>query len=169
MPGLANSRRWSLLPEDQRAELELSARLGLSRLVARVLVARGFTDEASAREFLTPSLERDWLDPLVIPGMSSAADRVERAVRDHETVAVFGDFDVDGMSSTCLLTLALRELGVTVCPFIPHRFGEGYGLSREALDRVMGSCRPDLVVTVDNGIASPGRSSGSSRRGSTSW
>jgi single-stranded-DNA-specific exonuclease len=154
MPGLANSRRWSLLPEDQRAELELSARLGLSRLVARVLVARGFTDEASAREFLTPSLERDWLDPLVIPGMSSAADRVERAVRDHETVAVFGDFDVDGMSSTCLLTLALRELGVTVCPFIPHRFGEGYGLSREALDRVMGSCRPDLVVTVDNGIAS---------------
>lgn len=154
MPGLANSRRWSVLPVNRRAELELSGQLDLPPLVARVLVARGITKLAAAREFLTPSLDRDWLDPLVIPGMVEAADRVERAVRDHEVIAVFGDFDVDGMSSTCLLTLALRMLGATVEPYIPHRFGEGYGLSREALDRVIEGCHPDLVITVDNGIAS---------------
>ena len=154
MPGLADSRRWSVLPGDARAERALVEALGLAPLVARVLVARGISDPFAARAFLSPSLERDWEDPLLIPGMDEAVSRLERALDAHESIAVFGDFDVDGMSSTCLLTLALRRLGGDVHPFIPHRFGEGYGLSREALARVRESCEPDLVVTVDNGIAS---------------
>ena len=154
MSGLDQSRRWTVMPGDVPAERALAKELSLSPLVARVLVARGHASAEDARAFLDPSLERDWADPLEIPGMRAAADRVERAVRRGETIAVFGDFDVDGMTSTCLLTLALRRLGATVRPFIPHRFGEGYGLSREALDRVFSACEPDLVVTVDNGIAS---------------
>lgn len=154
MAGLSESRRWSVLASKPAAELELRRELGVTPLVARVLASRGFTDAASAREFLDPSLERDWLDPLIIPGMGDAAQRVERALDEHEVIAVFGDFDVDGMSSTCLLTLALRHLGAEVHPFIPHRFGEGYGLSREALGRVRETCEPSLVITVDNGIAS---------------
>jgi single-stranded-DNA-specific exonuclease len=118
------------------------------------MVARGIETPEAAHEFLSPSLERDWHDPLVIPGLSDVADRVEAALDAHETIAIFGDFDVDGMSSTCLLTLGLRALGADVHPFIPHRFDEGYGLSREALDRVVEGCHPDLVVTVDTGIAS---------------
>lgn len=153
MSGLANSRRWAVLAHDPAAERALADGLGVSALVARVLAARGVTDVAEARAFLTPSLERDWADPLLIPGMDAAVSRVERALDAHEAIAVFGDFDVDGMSSTCLLTLALRRLGADVHPFIPHRFGEGYGLSREALARVRAACSPDLVVTVDNGIA----------------
>lgn len=102
---------------------------------------------------MTPSLDRDWADPLIIPGMSVVADRVERAIRNHEHIAVFGDFDVDGITSTCLLTEALRTFGADVTPFIPHRFDEGYGLSRAALDRVNELARPQLIVTVDNGIA----------------
>ncbi len=153
MAGLAESRRWSVLPADAAAERVLAAELGVPPLVARVLVARGHADADDARAFLAPSLDASWEDPLCIPGMDAAATRLGRALDARETIAVFGDFDVDGMTSTCLLTLALRELGATVHPFIPHRFGEGYGLSREALARVREACDPDLVVTVDNGIA----------------
>ena len=154
MGGLAQSRRWSVLPEDPVRERALAEALAIPPLVARVLVARGHADAPDARAFLDASLDESWEDPLCIPGMGEVASRLERALDAHETVAVFGDFDVDGMTSTCLLTLALRELGATVHPFIPHRFGEGYGLSREALERVRSVCSPDLVVTVDNGIAS---------------
>lgn len=153
MGGLAQSRRWTVLPPDERSERALASELGIAPLLARVLVARGHADPDDARAFLEPSLDASWEDPLLIPGMEDAADRLERALDAGETIAVFGDFDVDGMTSACLLTLALRELGGAVYPFIPHRFGEGYGLSREALARVAESCDPDLLVTVDNGIA----------------
>lgn len=153
MSGLRESDRWHVLTGDAVAEHEVRAATGVTPLAARVMVARGIRTAAQAREFLTPSLERDWLDPRELPGLVPAADRVERAVRSHEVIAVFGDFDVDGMSSTCLLTLGLRELGAEVHPYIPRRFGEGYGLSAEALERVVEGCHPDLIVTVDNGIA----------------
>lgn len=153
MAGLADSLRWSVLDADEDAERSLAGELGVSRLTARVLVARGLTSAEEARAFLTPSLARDWADPLCIPGMGEAADRLEIALDRHETIAVFGDFDVDGMSATCLLTLALRRMGARVRPFIPDRFTEGYGLSQQALERVLAACDPDLIVTVDNGIA----------------
>ena len=155
MPALKDSRRWETLAQDRAAETALVRELGLPPLVARVLAARGIKDPAVAAEFLSPSLTRDWADPLVIPGMREVADRVELAISRGERIVVFGDFDVDGMTSTCLLTLALRRLGAAaVDPYIPHRFGEGYGLSEEALGRVISGSDPDLVITVDNGIAS---------------
>ena len=154
MSGLLDSKRWEVLPADPAMERSLAESLGVPSLVARVMVARGIRDVRQAQEFLHPSLERDWADPSLIPGLVEAADRVQRAVDGGERIAIFGDFDVDGMSSTCLLTLALRKLGVEVHPYIPHRFDEGYGLSREALDRVIEGSHPDLIITVDNGIAS---------------
>lgn len=154
MAGLNNSRRWEVLPRNISAEQGLVDGLGVSPLVARVMASRGLTDVGEARRFLSPSLERDWADPLDIPGMGEAADRVERALSTGERIAVFGDFDVDGMSATCLLTLALRHFGGVVAPYIPNRFGEGYGLSREALMRVIEGSHPSLIITVDNGIAS---------------
>ena len=153
MGGLIGSRRWDVLPSDDGAERKLVSALGISPLVARVLVARGYESVEEAQAFLSPSLERDWYDPMLIPGMGEAADRLERAIADGETIAVFGDFDVDGMSATCLLTLGLKDLGGDARPYIPNRFGEGYGLSEEALARVIEGCHPSLVLTVDNGIA----------------
>ncbi|MCH4054228.1 MAG: single-stranded-DNA-specific exonuclease RecJ [Atopobiaceae bacterium] len=154
MSGLYDSRRWDVLPGDHEAEERLIDETGIPPLAARVLVARGMRDPEEVRRFLTPSLERDWADPLLIPGLAEAAERVERAIKDGETIAIFGDFDVDGMSSTALLTLALRHLGANVSPYIPNRFEEGYGLSVAALERVTEDCHPGLIVTVDNGIAS---------------
>ena len=153
MASLETSHRWTVARRNPDLEAELAAGLGVPPLVARIMVARGIESVEAGRLFLTPSLERDWADPLIIPGMGEVADRMERALRAGETIAVFGDFDVDGITSTCLLTEALRELGGNVSPFIPHRFGEGYGLSREALDRVIEACSPSVVITVDNGIA----------------
>lgn len=154
MAGLGASDRWRVLEANPVVEQAIRQAFGVPALVARVLAARGYTDLDAVERLLTPSLERDWRDPSELPGMAEAADRVERAVRSGETIAVFGDFDVDGMSSASLLTLALRDLGAAVRAFIPRRFEEGYGLSAAALDRVVGSCSPDLIVTVDNGIAS---------------
>lgn len=153
MASLKTSHRWCIAPNNSELEAELVRGLSVAPLVARVMVAHGIADVEEGKRFLTPSLERDWTDPLIIPGMREVADRVERAIRSHETIAVFGDFDVDGITSTCLLTEAFRALGACVHPFIPHRFDEGYGLTQHALDRVIEACNPSLVITVDNGIA----------------
>ena len=153
MPSISTSRRWTVAPSDPDLEASLASGLSVPPLVARIMVARGIRDVAAGRLFLSPSLERDWADPLAIPGMAGVADRVEAAVRAGERIAVFGDFDVDGITSTCLLTEALRALGASVHPFIPRRFGEGYGISEAALGRVADECAPSLVITVDNGIA----------------
>ena len=153
MASLKTSHRWAIAANDPDLEAALSAGLGVAPLVARIMVAHGIRSVAQGRLFLTPSLERDWADPLSIPGMAEVAACVERAVTGHEAIAIFGDFDVDGITSTCLLTEALRALGADVHPYIPHRFDEGYGLTETALDRVVEDCSPQLVITVDNGIA----------------
>lgn len=153
MASLSTTHRWCIAPSNPELEERLASALGVAPLVARIMVAHGIGGVEEGRLFLTPSLERDWADPLIIPGMAEVAARVERAVRDGEVIAVFGDFDVDGITSTCLLTEALRQLGACVHPFIPHRFEEGYGLTAQALDRVVEACEPSLVITVDNGIA----------------
>lgn len=151
-PGDAQ-RTWEYLAPNAQVEADLTAALGVTPLVARTLCARGYTTPRAAGEFLSPSLDRDWHAPSCIPGLVDVANVVEKAIATHKTIAVFGDFDVDGMSATCLLTLGLTRLGAKVYPFIPRRAGEGYGLSQEALERVVDLCAPQLIVTVDNGIA----------------
>ena len=124
----------------------------LPRFVAATMVAHGVSDIQSAGRFLTPSLERDWRNPYEIPQMDAAVDAVERAVRQGKRIVVFGDFDLDGISATTVLTRGLRALGADVVPFIPKRFEEGYGITSAALERVA-IYQPDLVVTVDCGIS----------------
>ena len=124
----------------------------VSSLVAKVMAARGIRSD-EAEQFLNPSLERDWHDPYHIPNMKAGVDRIERALREGDKIAVFGDFDVDGLSATTILTRALRVLGGCVSAFIPRRFDEGYGLSHEALRRVIEAAHPKLIITVDTGIA----------------
>ena len=79
-------------------EKQLADGLQVAPLVARIMAARGISSVDEGRLFLTPSLERDWCDPLIIPGMREVADRVQRAIEERESIAVFGDFDVDGIT-----------------------------------------------------------------------
>ncbi|NHM16292.1 single-stranded-DNA-specific exonuclease RecJ [Eggerthellaceae bacterium zg-887] len=144
--------QFSIRPADGPTVSHLQKALGLPRFLATTLVARGFTDEGEAMRFLNPSFEQDWHNPYDIPGMADVVDVIEQAIRADESILVFGDFDLDGISATTVLTRALRVLGAKVTPFIPRRFDEGYGLSAAALERAK-TFAPDLIVTVDCGIA----------------
>ncbi len=148
-----NRAVWTVVPADVATVNELAADLGISPATARVLVSRGLTDVDSARLFMAPSLERDWGDPGRIPGMSDVADRVAEAINAGESILVFGDFDLDGISSAAVAQLGLRAMGANVSATVPHRFTEGYGLTAAAIERV-GTLSPDLVITVDCGISS---------------
>ncbi len=137
---------------DALAVARLKEHFGLPDFIATIMAARGITDIGQAERFLEPSLDRDWLEPYEMPGIGEVVDRLERAIRDRSHIVVFGDFDVDGVSATTVLTRGLRALGGYATPFIPRRFDEGYALSDGAYQRVR-TLDPELIVTVDCGIA----------------
>ena len=146
------SAQFNIRAADPASVSLLESELGLPRFIAATLVARGIRTPHDAREFLNPSLERDWLDPYTIPGLPEVADALEEAMRAGKHIVVFGDFDLDGISATTVLTRGLRTLGAHATPFIPLRFEEGYGLTEAAFER-MRALNPEFIVTVDCGIA----------------
>jgi single-stranded-DNA-specific exonuclease len=117
-----------------------------------VLVVREIDTADKVAAFLSPSLERDWHDPSVIPGMAEVAARVADAVAAGRRIVVFGDFDLDGISAAAVAARGLAAMGAKVEAIVPHRFREGYGLSPAALERMIGM-GPELVVTVDCGVS----------------
>jgi single-stranded-DNA-specific exonuclease len=146
------ARSWQPVPVDAGALEALADATGVSPVVARILLGRGIATAQDAKRFLEPDLDRDWLDPAVIPGMTDAAGRVATAVRSGEHIVVFGDFDLDGISSAALAATGLRTLGGNVTATVPHRFREGYGLTPASVERLC-EMAPGLVVTVDCGIS----------------
>jgi single-stranded-DNA-specific exonuclease len=144
---------WLLAPADAGTVKRLAAETGLSGTTARVLAARGITTAADVKAFLSPALDRDWHEPSDIPGLGAVADAVAAAVRESKRIAVFGDFDLDGISAAAVAARGLTSLGADAFAFVPHRFDEGYGLSAEAIERLMEQS-PEFVVTVDCGISS---------------
>ena len=126
------------------------AEAGFSPLLCQVLALRGVDSAEKARRLLFGGKE-SLCDPMLMLGMDKARERVLRAIRQKETVAVYGDYDVDGITSTCLLTDYLRQKGLRCLPYIPSRDNEGYGVNAAAL----GALREQgvsLVITVDCGI-----------------
>jgi single-stranded-DNA-specific exonuclease len=120
----------------------------------RAIVARrGVVTEDDFRRFAAPTLS-DLHDPAGIHGMAEACERIERAVRDGETILIYGDYDVDGVTSIVLLQTVLRTLGADAAHVVPHRLVDGYGLKTEVLERVLVEKAVKLVITVDCGITS---------------
>jgi single-stranded-DNA-specific exonuclease len=152
MTGSPPPTPWKLVAADESLVDALARSAGLSRTTARVLVSRGVTTAREVSRFFEPDLARDWLGPDVIPGMPEAADAVVEALRAGRHVVVFGDFDLDGISSAAVTARGLEALGGRVTAVVPHRFKEGYGLSSAAIERLM-PLEPGLVVTVDCGIS----------------
>lgn len=130
-----------------RAALEQS---GLSPLLSSVLSARGITDPTQAKRMLSPN-EEPLLPPEDLLDMDRAVARIRLALQNQERMAVYGDYDVDGITATCLLTEALSLLGGQVISYIPERMEEGYGLNFEAID-YLASLNVSLIITVDCGI-----------------
>jgi len=118
-----------------------------------LLIRRGVDDEESYRRFVAPALG-DLHDPATIHGMDHACERIARAVRDNEGIVIYGDYDVDGVTSIVLLQTVLRSLGADAGFVVPHRLVDGYGLKTEVLERVLAERNVKLVITVDCGITS---------------
>ncbi len=134
------------------AEHELARALELHPVAARVLINRGYATEESARAFLSEALT-DLPDPFRMKGMPAAVERIARAILEQHAVTLYGDYDVDGVSSTALLTTFLRDVGLEVRTYIPHRLGEGYGLNLPAIERLAAE-GTKLLITLDCGITS---------------
>ncbi len=144
--------RWIVHPPAPAAARErLCAELGLHPLLAEILIRRGVADPAAAEAFLNPRLEH-LHDPFLLKGMDAAVERILRALAQDERIVVSGDYDVDGITSSALLTHFLRAAGARQLEyFIPNRFEHGYGLTPRTADALL-ALRPALVITVDNGI-----------------
>ncbi len=130
---------------------DLALSVGISEFTAQVLYGRGYTTADKINDFLYPD-RQDLLSPFTLSGMTEAVDRILLAVKNNETVVVYGDYDADGICATSLLYGALKRLGVNVHAVIPER-ENGYGLTEGVLTEVLESLYPDLIITVDCGIS----------------
>ena len=144
---------WQEKPCDAAAVTQLVSELHISPVTARLLCIRGLGEIDRARRFLAPSLG-DLLDPFGLADMGSAVDRILAAIARKERIAIHGDYDVDGVTSTVILRRALELLGADVVHFLPERFRDGYGLQPAALERLHAD-GVVLVISVDCGIRAP--------------
>jgi single-stranded-DNA-specific exonuclease len=142
--------RWDMVGCDDAAADRLADALKIAPVVARLLCQRGFTDPDRAFRFLNPSLDQ-LHDPMALAGMRAAVDRVLAAVANRERIAIHGDYDVDGITSTVILRRALELLGGDVVHFLPERLRDGYGLQPAAIERLHAD-GVRLVISVDCGI-----------------
>ena len=142
--------KWLVAPEEAATQQTLIASTGLSPLLCQILVNRGLTDAERAQAFLRPSLY-DLEDPYRLYGMERAIARLLQALRSQDAMAVYGDYDVDGVTGTALLLIFFRELGLHVPYYIPERSSEGYGLNVAAMHQLAGE-GIRLLITVDCGI-----------------
>ncbi len=146
-----HTKRWVIAPPiTPQAEEALA---NFPPVLRQILFNRGYATETEARAFLKgePSVNTD---PFQLNGMQLAVDRIEFALKHHEPIAIYGDYDVDGVTATALLVEALQRLGAEVRGYIPNRFDEGYGLNKDALEALKAD-GVKLIITVDCGIRSP--------------
>lgn len=140
--------KWTI-PKFPPAEVSKSLR-SFNRIEKQILFNRGYLTEASANEFLNPGAFVE-ADPYLINEMNEAVSRINVALEEGQEITIYGDYDADGVTATALLAEALREVGSSVSVYFPDRFAEGYGLNRQAVERIAAS-DAKLLITVDCGV-----------------
>ena len=144
-------KRWQVSRQEKEAAQEISKASKISTILAQALINRGLSGIAEIDAFITPKL--NFLsNPYDIPDMEKAAQRVLLAKEKRERVAVYGDYDVDGVTGTAILLLTFKDLGIDATYYIPHRYSEGYGLNNNAIKKLFDE-GIKLIVTVDCGIS----------------
>jgi single-stranded-DNA-specific exonuclease len=146
-------RPWAFRQHDPSAIDRLTLRLKLAPLVVQVLIARGFNTEESSRAFLASQLSQ-LREPSLLPGVDDAADRVVAALNAKRQITIYGDYDVDGVTSTSVLWHCISLAGGKVDYYIPSRLTEGYGLNSDAIRQLHEEDPDRLLISVDCGIAS---------------
>ena len=144
--------KWQVAAPDHEAIRLLTKELGLSPLLAHLLVVRGLREPQKVYYHLNPSL-RDFPDPFLLPDMAKAIHRLIKAIRQKEMIAIYGDYDVDGTTGTAVLYLFLKELGLSPIVFFPHRERDGYGFHASFIPQIKAQ-GARLIITVDCGITS---------------
>lgn len=142
--------KWKTNEYEPKLVEHLQQALGLNRIIAELLLERGISTVAAAERFLRPRLS-SLEDPFALTNLEAAVDRIEQALEHRESVVILGDYDVDGVTSTVQLVSLLRSLGMDPRFSVPLRMEEGYGMSREAIDRVLDGIVPDLFIALDCG------------------
>jgi single-stranded-DNA-specific exonuclease len=142
--------RWDAVDCDAALSAQLSDAIKVPPIVARLLCQRGLSDPEQATRFLNPALDQ-LHDPMLLADMRVAMERILAAIAKHERIAIHGDYDVDGITSTVILRRALELLGADVVHFIPERLRDGYGLQPAAIERLHGE-QVRLIISVDCGI-----------------
>lgn len=148
-------KKWEVKNKSNVDKRELQEKIqkdfGLSNLLSQILVNRGIETEEEIRVFLNPT-RADFHDPFLMPDMDKAVERILQAIHQKEKIIIYGDYDVDGITSITVLKQFLEERGVEVSSYIPNRLEEGYGLNKKAIEWIA-SQGFDLMITVDCGIS----------------
>ena len=144
------NKKWEIYQTNEEKVEKLQEKYKLNRLLSTLLTNRGITEEAEITKFLNPK-RSDFYDPFGMPDMEKAAERILKAIKDKEQIIIYGDYDVDGITSVTVLKSFLEERGIQVNVYIPNRLNEGYGLNKTAMEEIAKQGNK-LMITVDCGI-----------------
>ena len=144
-------KNWQICEADNEKIEEIKNKYELNTLLATILVNRNITEEKVIRKFLKPT-RQDFYDPYLIKDMEKAVERILKALDKQEKVTIYGDYDVDGITSITVLKSFLKDIGLDTNYYIPNRLNEGYGLNKKAIEKIVNDgC--NLMITVDCGIS----------------
>ena len=145
------NKKWQIYETDENKIQEISQKYNLNKLLSTILANRNIINEKDIKQFLSPT-RKDFHDPFLIHDMEKAVERIIEAIKKQEKVTIYGDYDVDGITSITVLKRYLSDRGLEVETYIPNRLNEGYGLNKEAIEKIHNNgCQ--LMITVDCGIS----------------
>lgn len=145
------NKKWQICETDKEKVNELKSKYNISELLATILVNKNITTQKEINEFLNPT-RNDFFDPFLMNDMDIAIKRIKKAIENQEKVIIYGDYDVDGITSITVLKSFLKDVGLDVDYYIPNRLEEGYGLNKNAIDEIAKK-EYKLMITVDCGIS----------------
>ena len=145
------NKKWEYYEKDDENVGKIQEEFGLSRLLATIIVNKGLSTKQEIEVFLNPT-RKDFHDPYLMPDMEIAVNRIVKAIENQEKVIIYGDYDVDGITSITVLKKFLADRGLQVDSYIPNRLDEGYGLNKVAIEKIVENGY-QLMITVDCGIS----------------
>lgn len=145
------NKKWEINKPDEEIVKQIENKYGINNLLAKILVNREITEESEIQKFLAPT-RKDFYNAYLMPDMEKAVERIIKAINIKEKVLIYGDYDVDGITSVTVLKSFLEERGLKVDEYIPNRLDEGYGLNKSAVEKIA-SEKYTLMITVDCGIS----------------
>lgn len=144
-------KKWEFYNSDEKLVNEICEKYNLNKVIGKIIVNRHVVNDEDVRIFITPTRD-DFHNPFLFKGMDIAVERIIKAIKNKEKILIYGDYDVDGITSTTVLKKYLMDRGISVDTYIPNRLHEGYGLNKNAINTIKDR-NIDLIITVDCGIS----------------